>query len=357
MMNPTVRDPIVRARGARDRSMPAAGRSIPTASHWMPAAIATLLLGACGGGETDTPPAEMTTAVEQGPDMVRIEDPGLHPEGIEWDGAEERFLVSSVTRGTVTQIRDNGATSVFIDDPDIVSSIGIHIDRANGRLLVANSNLEAFQGGPSHAMLGSYDLDTGERIFMSDLGALTPGATQFANDVVTAPDGTAYVTNYTNPAIYAVTPEGEASVLVAGEPLAPGGINGIEYHRDGYLIAAQVEGGALIRIPLDDPTRVRTIQVGESFRADGIVFLPDGRLAAVAGTGEGDAARTEVLLLESGDGWSTASIVARWEAAANATTGAVRGDDVYVVDARFADMGGEAPHFDITRARLDGTDG
>ena len=150
-----------------------------------------------------------------------------------------------------------------------------------------------------------------------------------------------------------MTPDGEASVLVAGDPLAPGGINGIEYHRDGYLIAAQVEGGALVRIPLDDPTNVSTIRVGESFRADGIVFLPDGRLAAVAGTGDGDAARTEVLLLESADGWTTASIVARWPAAPNATTAAVRGDDVYVIDARFADMGGEAPHFDIARARLD----
>lgn len=324
------------------------------------AALVVLLLWGCAGteeGEESAESALQMTAVEHGPDVVTIRDAGLHPEGIEWDGAGDRFLVSSVTRGTVTRVGDDGASSVFIDDPDVVSSIGLHIDRASGRLLVANSDLAAFQGGPSIAMLGSYDLDTGERIFMADLGALTPDGTQFANDVASAPDGTAYVTNYTNPAVYAVTPTGEASVLVAGDPLAPGGINGIEYHRDGFLIAAQVEGGALIRIPLDDPTNVHRVAIDESLRADGIVFLPNDRLAVVAETGEGDTARTEVLLLSSTDGWESASIVARWEAPAGATTAAVRGDDVYVIDARFADMQGEAPTFDITRARFEGSGG
>jgi len=319
-------------------------------------ALAVLLLWGCGGGEEGSEAAPEVRAVEHGPDVVTIEDPGLHPEGIEWDGAGERFLVSSVTRGTVTQVRDNGASSVFIDDPDVVSSIGLHIDRANGRLLVASSNLAAFQGGPSVAMLGSYDLETGERIFMADLGALTPDGTQFANDVASAPDGTAYVTNTTNPAIYAVTPTGEARVLVAGDPLAPGGLNGIEYHRDGYLIVAQVEAGALIRVALDDPTDIHPVAIGESITADGIVFLPDGRLAVVD-AGEGPDGPTEVLLLSSPDGWESASIVARWAAPAGATTAAVRGDDVYVIDARFADMQGEAPTFDITRARFEGSGG
>jgi len=291
-------------------------------------------------------------ATPPGPDVVRIEDPGLHPEGIEWDAVRERFLVSSVTRGTVTTVDDEGSISVFIDDPDIAASIGIHIDRANGRLLVADADLAVFQGSPGHARIGAYDLETGERLFMTDLGVLTPADGQFANDMTTAPDGTAYVTNYVTPAIYVVSPTGEASVLVEGEPLAPGGINGIDLHPDGYLLAAQQGARGLIRIPLDDPSAVHAVELPEPFNADGLVFTPDGRLVVVAGTGEGDSARSEVLLLESSDGWESAVIVARQDAAANATTAAIRGDDIYVIDARFADMGGDAPHFDISRVRF-----
>ncbi len=310
-------------------------------------------LVACGPAEAgdEAGTASIVAQTEAGPDLVRIEDPGLHPEGIEWDEAGSRFLVSSVTRGTVTEVHDDGSHSVFIEDPDIGSSIGIHIDRANGRLLVANSDLASFQGAAGHAKLGAYDLETGERIFMTDLGGLTPGAGQFANDIATGPDGTAYVTNYMTHAIYRVTPDGEASVLVTGDPLEPGGINGIEYHPDGYLIVAQREARGLIRVELDGG--VTRIDVSEPIVVDGLVFLADGRLAAVANTGEGDTARTEALLLASTDGWASARIIARWEAASDATTAAVRGGEVYVIDARFADMGGEAPHFDITRARFE----
>ena len=259
--------------------------------------------------------------------------------------------MSSVTRGTVTEVRDDGSHSIFINDPDIVSSIGIHIDRANGRLLVANSNLAVFQGGESHAMLGSYDLETGERIFMVDLGALTPGGPQFANDVTTLPDGTALVTNYQTPAIYTVSLDGEAAVLAGQEALAPGGINGIDVNNDGVVVAARQGTRGLVRVGMDGS--VTPVTVPEPMSVDGLVFMPDGRLVAVAGTGEGDSAMSEVLLLSSADGWSTATIEGRWTAPLNATTAAVRDGQVYVIDARFADMGGEAPHFDISKVEFE----
>ena len=333
----------------------------PARLRWTPrrvlafAALAALGTAACGGArdtsETDESPEVIAEPV-RGPDLVRIQDPGLHPEGIEWDAGGERFLVSSITRGTVTEVHDDGSHSVFIADPDIVSSIGIHIDHANGRLLVASANVAVFSGGDGRAMIGSYDLETGERIFMTDLGALTPGGPQFANDVATAPDGVAYVTNTTTPAIYRVGLDGSAEILVKGEALAPGGLNGIEVHPDGYLIVAQGDARGLVRVSRDG-SRVDVVGLPEPLGADGIVFLPDGRLAAVARTGEGDAARTEVVILSSRDGWSTASIDARAPAARDATTAAVRDGQVYVIDARFADMGGGgAASFDITRADL-----
>lgn len=319
------------------------------------AALAGFALSGCAPADSgaEGEGASMTPAAETPPDLVRIEDPGLHPEGIEYDIAGERFLVSSVTRGTVTAVEDDGSHTVFIEDPDITSSIGIHIDRARDRLLVANSNVAVFQSQPGHARLGAYDLETGERAFMVDLGALTGGESQFANDMTSDADGNAYVTNSLQPVIYRVTPEGEATVWAENELLGGDGfgLNGIDLHPDGYLLVAQAGRRQLLRIPLDNPTDIHVVGIDEAFDADGLTFTAGGDLIAVATTGEGDAASSEVLRLQSSDGWTTARIAARASAAQSATTAAVRGAAVYVIDARFGDMGGEtpAPHFDITR--------
>jgi len=320
--------------------------------------LATVLFGAaaCAPADSGSEAAD-EASVSPGagtlPEFVRIEDPGLHPEGVEYDAAGERFLVSSVTRGTVTAVGDDGSRSVFVDDPDITSSIGLHIDRARDRLLVANSNVAVFQNQPGHARLGAYDLETGERAFMVDLGALTGGESQFANDVASDADGNAYVTNSLAPVIYRVTPEGEAAVWAENELLGGEGfgLNGIDLHPDGYLLVAQAGRRQILRIPLDDPTDIHVVGIDEAFGADGLTFTPGGDLIAVATTGAADAGTSEVLRLRSADGWRTARIEDRVPAAQSATTAAVRGDAVYVLDARFGDMGGEtpAPNFDITR--------
>ncbi len=304
-------------------------------------------------GADDARNAAVTPAAGALPDTVRIADPGLHPEGVEYDAAGERFLVSSVTSGTVTAVEDDGTRSVLVSDPDITSSIGIHIDRPRDRLLVANSDLAVLQGENGHARLGAYDLETGERIFMAELGELAGEGRHFANDVTVDASGNAYVTDSFAPVIYRVSPEGEATVWARDEILGADGfgLNGLDVHPDGYLLVAQSGRRQLLRIPLDDPTDIHVVGIAEAFGADGLVLTPDGDLIAVATTGEGDAARKEVLRLRSADGWETARLVSRAPAAANATTAALRGDAVYVVDSRFADMGGEtpAPRFDIAR--------
>ncbi len=204
----------------------------------------------------------------------------------------------------MTAVDDDGSHSVFIDDPDVVSSIGIHIDAARGRLLVANSDVASFQGGDGHAMLGAYDLETGERLFMADLGgSIDDSGTHFANDMTVGPDGTVYVTDSLTPVVYAVSTSGAVSVLVRDGVLANGGfLNGIEYHPNGYLLAADSDARGLIRIDLTPEPAITRIETAEPFDGDGLTLLPDGRLVVVARTGEGDAAGSEVLLFASADG-------------------------------------------------------
>lgn len=336
--------------GGADAGAPEGRRLEPRTAGWRLVAVAAAVtMATCGDPE---PPQDTeATPAPSLPDRVRVADPGLHPEGIEYDEAGERFLISSITRGTVTSVEDDGSWSVFIEDPDIVSSIGIHIDDARGRLLVASSDASTIGSGGGPAMLGAYDLESGDRIFMVDLAAVGPGEGHFANDVAVGPDGTAYVTDSLQPVIYAVTPDGEASVFVQGGALTEGGfLNGIDYHPGGFLLVAQAGAGALLRVDLGEEPEVTIVSLPEPVGADGLTLTPEGALVVVAPVDDG----SETLLLESSDGWASATIAGRQPVATNATTAAVRDGSVYVLDARFGDMGGPepAPHFDISRVPL-----
>lgn len=317
------------------------------------------LLAACGGGEGT---GETEPAADAPPDTVRIAEPGLHPEGVEWDAERSRFLVSSVTRGTVTAVEDDGTHRAFVQDPELSGSIGIHIDEPNGRLLVANSVVAAIgdTANPGQAKLGVYQLATGERVRMVDLGALRPEGRHFANDMTSAPDGTVYLTDSLSPVVYRVSPEGEASVLVEDERLAGPrvGLNGIEWHADGYLLAAVMGRSALVKIPLGAPGELTEVELPEPISADGLVLGPDGTLVAVGSTtGPDGQSRSEVLWLASSDGWASAEITAR-APAGGATTGTLREGSVYVVNPHFEALGGAEPHpsFEIYRVEPAGAE-
>ena len=312
-----------------------------------------------GGPEAGEDVSAETSAAAGLPDTVPIREPGLHPEGIEWDGERGRFLVSSVTRGTVTSVRDDGSHQTFVEDTAITSSIGVHIDRTNGRLLVANSDLAATSDTSltGQAMLGAYDLTSGERLYMADMGPLADGR-HFANDVTSGPDGTAYVTDSFSPVIYEVSPEGESSVLVRDERLGGQGfgLNGIDHHSDGYLVVAMAGDSTFYRVPLDDPSSLTEISVPEPISADGIVFRSPTELAVVGTTFRGEEPITEVLLLSTDDGWSSATVTRRRVAPLGPTTAAIRDGEVYAVTPHFSGLGGEEPVevFEIFRVNFGG---
>lgn len=318
-------------------------RRLPRPASAAALAAAALLLAA--------PPVEAQTL----PDTVRIRDPGLHPEGVEWDAPRGRFLVGSVTRGTVTAVGDDGGLTELVRDTALTGSIGIHVDGRRGRLLVADADVSAVQGsGRGHARLGIYELETGRRLRHVDLGVLRPESRHFANDLTVGPDGSVYVTDSFAPVIYRVPTEGDPSVLVEDPRLGSEGfgLNGIVHHPDGYLLAAVAGRRSLVRVPLDAPAELREVELDEPFAADGLVLREDGTLVAVATTGGGEERRSEVLWLRSPDGWSSARIVER-APAPGATTAALRGGAVYVVNPHFGGMGGEEPveTFEIYRVR------
>ena len=312
------------------------------------------MLNACNSGP-DMPPPAQTESVAPVDDLgaevslparIVAERGGFIPEGIEYDATNGRILTGSLSEGSILQIHPDGRVTTVITDPDLVSSVGIEVDEQRNRLLVANSDLAVFEGaGTGQAMLGVYDLSTGDRIAMIDLAATIEDApadlAHFANDVAVAADGTAYITDTAASVIYRVGTDYRPALFYQPNLAEPLGPNGIVAHADGYLLVAG--GETLWKVPLDNPDESTPVALPEVIPGqDGMVWTADGRLAIVSNSSN------RVVALTSSDNWVTAQLagVALYET--QATTAAVVGDEIYLVHPHFAD--GEPPS--VSRAEF-----
>ena len=304
-------------------------------------ALAAMLAVSCAG-EPEPPaaepeatmPAEEPTmaSTEPPPAMIVAEQGGFIPEGVEYDTAHHRFLTGSLAEGSIFEIHSDGRVTAVVEDSDLISSVGIEADEPRNRLLVANSDRAALQeGGAGQARLGIYNLTTGDRVAMVDLAAAITDppadAMYFANDVAVGGDGTAYVTDSRMGLIYRVDGTYTASVLHQFDDFNP---NGIVAHSAGYLLTG---GGTMLwKVPLDDPAAAFRVTLPEAVSGqDGLVWMPDGRLAIVSNSGN------RVVALRSTDDWATAELAGVAPYETQATTAAIVGEDVYVVHPHFGD--------------------
>jgi hypothetical protein len=222
---------------------------------------------------------------------------------------------------------------------------GIHIDRERQRLLVTNVDgaaVNRFLAGETlsegiQASLAAYDLATGERLFLADLTQVGGVPHAIVNDVTVDEGGNAYVTNSAAPVVYRVTPQGDASVFVQDERLSTPqfGLNGIDYHPAGYLLAVVSGSASLYRIPLDNPQALTQVQLEQPFVGDGIVLTPGGTLIAVGFVGDFASPTSVVLELASQDNWESATLLNRTDTQGQASTAIIRGDSVYVIYPHF----------------------
>ncbi len=305
------------------------------------ATVLALAIGGCGdddddGGAPIVPP----------PDLITFDSLNLQPEGVEYDVDGQVFVVGSATRGSIHTVDDEGNLSVLVADPGLVTTLGLRVDRERNRLLAAGSFAEAGRIG-----LGIYDLATGEAIRIVDISAAVEGPTGLANDVVIDSAGTAYVTDTTGGAVYAVDVDGNVETVLRDGALALA--NGIEVYQDEWLLVATIGGPSLLRIPIDDPSGFAAVDSDVAVPADGMVFTADGDLAAVTIGGV-----ASVILLSSDDDWETARLTGTWDSdvitGSGPTTAALRGDDVYVVFPRLFNT--ENSRNDIERVVFDSVD-
>jgi sugar lactone lactonase YvrE len=270
------------------------------------------------------------------PDTINFTKAALYPEGVEYDAANNRFLVTSLHEGIVGAVKPDGSYAPVFQNPSMISAIGIRIDAKRDRVLVCNSD----PGVSIHtnketqgklAGLAAFKLSSGELIKYIDLGALSNGGGHFCNDIALAQDGTVYATDSFSPIIYKINSNYNASILIQDKRFEGQGfsLNGIVV-KDNALIVAKDNEGVLFRIPLDDPSKFQEVKVDQKMvGADGLVMKPDGSLLVIA-----NANTNKVFKLVSDDGWNSAKVTATEDTGDTfTTTGVEVNGSVYVLNA------------------------
>jgi sugar lactone lactonase YvrE len=293
-------------------------------------------------------------ATNRFPALINGHAPALHPEGIAWDPTRQAFLVGSVKHGTVSVVNRDGSASTLVDDARMASTVGLTVDVARGRILVAYGDAGvADRSTPErHTGLGIFDLRTGRARQVVELAA----GNHLINDVTVDPWGNAYVTDSSGDTIFRVDPAGRASVLVSDPRFSAGGgvgINGIVWHPGGYLLVGQYTSGTLFRISLGTRPEVTEVALDRPvLGADGIALRPNGTLEIVSNHLQGSADEA-VTILASRTNWRSARELAHepWPVP-EPTTVAISPFGDYVVSGNLSillQLGGTSDEFTLRR--------
>ncbi|KAL9659502.1 hypothetical protein QQ045_024308 [Rhodiola kirilowii] len=244
---------------------------------------------------------------------------GYLRESAVWDAANSRFLVSFFDNGIgQISVRDDDDAShlqemVVVKDKDLAgyASLGLAIDRPRNRLLVAIADVLTNR----YSALAAYDLSDWNRLFLTRL-ADSGDEKSMADDVAVDPEGNAYVTDAKSSKIWKVGVNGELQSIIRSPLFTPKewyksliALNGIVYHPDGYLLVIHTLSGNLFKIILnqdDGGHEVKLVKIvsGSLVMGDGIELFSPTKLV-VAGNPSG-------RLVESSDGWETASVVSKF---------------------------------------------
>lgn len=274
------------------------------------------------------------------PDAVMFTQTGLYPEGVQYDAANSRFLVSSLTTGAIGQVRDDGTYTAFADGSALVSTVGLNLDEPRNRLLAAvsdpgyNSRRTNLSTKGKLAQLAIFNRNSPQLApIVLDLGGLRPNAPgHFANDIAVDTRGNIYVTDSFAPVIYKIDPTQVVTVFAENPqfaaPAGSFGLNGIVFHPDGYLLVAKSDEGILFKIPLNNPSGFTRVATGQNLQgADGMRLQENNILQVVTN------AQAKVYRLSTTDSWATASVTGTFTTPPQYPTTLARrdGSDGYVL--------------------------
>ena len=295
--------------------------------------------------------ANETHAIKD-PNSITIEGIALNPEGIEYDSTDKSFLLSSLNAMPITKVNMDGTYKPFTSGEKFpLSTAGLQIDAKHNRLLVAGFNgTEIMDKDPKTkgvSFLRIYNLKTGVLEKEINLSSLAPdAAAYFANDITVDAEGNAYITDWYAGLIYKVDMDGKASIFWKNTSGIAGGPNGIDFHKDGYLLTSIIkvndkgiyESHGLVKIPLNNPNASTTVAIDDARFAgfDGMVVTPQGTVIGVTNNGKTAGGNT-LIELSSKDNYKSAQVIHAKAITPSTTVALSPSNESYVINQDFSD--------------------
>jgi len=286
------------------------------------------------------------------PDTVTIEEIALNPEGIEYNKNDKTFFLSSLNAAPITKVNLDGTFKSFTSGEKFpLSTAGLQIDYKRNRLLAAGFNgTELMDNDPKTkgtAFLRVYNLNSGVIEQDINLSSLLPNASAyFANDIAIDSDGNAYISDWYARVIYKVDLNGNARVFWKNDTGIPSGLNGLDFHPDGYLLASILsvsdkglyEKYGLVKIPVKEPKSATLVNISNTGYTgfDGMLLKPNGNIIGVTNNGKTPGGNT-LIELSSNDNWKTAKVINKKSIPASTTVAITANDLYYVITQDFID--------------------
>jgi sugar lactone lactonase YvrE len=291
--------------------------------------------------ETATPgpdPAHPATGNAAGVEAAfTIPEPDLIPEGIAYDPVDGTFFVGSTWRRKIVAVDAEGRSRDFTAEVQdgLWGVVGMRVDPARRTLWAATSHAGAGMpmkdepaGELGRAGLFAWQLPDGR--LRSKLLLDDGDGAHFLNDVAVTPDGAAYVTDSQARAVYVARP-GADRLEVFARLDSSAFPNGIDVSEDGARLYVAVEGG-MRRIDL--ATReVAPVAFPDGLSPGGIdgLYVHRGGLVAVQPWEAGRFVERYVLDPAGSRVVASCPVLGRHDALRQPTTGAVVGDDLFLV--------------------------
>jgi len=287
--------------------------------------------------------AGFTAFAQEPTKRIEFEAPGMYPECVAYDKANNVFYVSSARLGTVGKVTMDGKYTTLYADSSLKSTYGVKLHPDGKRLFVCagDANYSIYSTPETKkkmAKLISIDIKTGKKLTDTHLSQLVPGD-HFPNDLAFDDKGNAYITDSYAYAIYKVDAAGKASVFSKSAMLKEAGVgpNGIVYHRGGFLLVSCNGKGVLLKLDLKNPNTATKVKISQFFPgADGLILNDDQTLTLVQNGGV-----NKIFLIKSSDNWSTAVVAgatAMEDRFAYPSTATVAGRNTWVMNANFSEL-------------------
>jgi sugar lactone lactonase YvrE len=283
---------------------------------------------------------------------ITIEGIALNPEGIEYDSTDKTFLLSSLNAQPIIKVNMDGTYKPFTSGEKFpLSTAGLQIDAKHNRLLVAGFNgTEIMDKDPKTkgvSFLRIYNLKTGLLEKEINLSSLAPeAAAYFANDIAVDAKGNAYITDWYAGLIYKVDMDGKATIFWKNSLGTAGGPNGIDFHKEGYLLASIIkvndkgiyESSGLVKIPIDNPKASATVAINDAKFAgfDGMVITPKGTVIGVSNDGKTGGGNM-LIELSSKDSYQSAQVIHAKAITPSTTVALTPSNEPYVINQDFSD--------------------